>query len=267
MDDWLAANRANWDNRAAIHVTSKFYDIEGWLRDELGPTDLERSALGDVEGLSLVHLQCHIGTDALRFARVGAKVTGVDFSVAAVREATTLARRAGLGDRSRFLCANVYDAPDVLGGERFAIVYISLGSLCWLPSIEGWAQAVARLLKPGGRLYVHDVHPLANCLDDDGERVSFGYFETADPLVFDSDQTYTDGPTLSSTRTYEWNHSLSILFSALRFNGLVLDAFDELDWTLWAQYPWLENVGNGEWRIPADRPRIPLAFTLMAHRP
>jgi SAM-dependent methyltransferase len=267
MDNWLDANRANWEDRAVIHVTSKFYDIEGWLRAEPGPSPLERSALGDVEGLSLVHLQCHIGTDTLRFARVGATVTGIDFSAAAVREATTLAQRAGLADRSRFLCANVYDAPDVLGPQRFDVVYVSLGSLGWLPRIEEWAQVVVRLLKPGGRLYVHDVHPLANCLDDDGERFAFGYFETVEPLIFDSDETYTDGAAVSSTTTYEWNHSISDLFGALRFNGLVLDAFDELDWTVWAQFPWLEESGEGTWTIPHDRPRIPLAFSLVAHRP
>jgi SAM-dependent methyltransferase len=267
MDDWLAANRANWDDRAAIHVTSKFYDIEGWLRDESGPTALERGALGSVEGLSLVHLQCHIGTDTLRWARVGATVTGVDFSMASIREAATLAQRAGLAERSRFLCANVYDSPKILGGERFDVVYVSLGSLCWLPSIEGWAEVVARLLRPGGRLYVHDVHPLSSCLDDDGEQFAFGYFETAEPLIFNSDETYTDGAAISSTTTFEWNHSLSDLFGALRFNGLVLDAFDELDWTVWAQFPWLEESGEGTWTIPHDRPRIPLAFTLVAHRP
>jgi SAM-dependent methyltransferase len=267
MENWLAANQANWDDRAAIHVRSKFYDIDGWLRDEPGPTALERSALGDTEGLSLVHLQCHIGTDTLRWARVGATVTGVDFSPVAVRGATTLAQRAGLSERSRFVCANVYDAPDSLSGERFDVVYVSLGSLCWLPSVEGWAEVVARLLKPGGRLFVHDVHPLSNCLDDDGERFAFGYFETAEPLVFVSNETYTDGPPILRTTTYEWNHSLSDVFHALRFNGLVLDAFDELDWTVWAQFPWLVESGEGTWTVPPDRPRIPLAFTIVAHRP
>jgi SAM-dependent methyltransferase len=267
MDNWLSANRANWDDRAAIHVTSKFYDLEGWLRDKPGPTALEISALGNVEGLSLVHLQCHIGTDTLRWARVGATVTGVDFSTAAVREATTLAQRAGLAERARFICANVYDAPETLRGERFDVVYVSLGSLCWLPSVERWAEAVARLLNPGGRLYLHDVHPLSNSLSDDGERFEFGYFETQEPLTFESAETYTDGAAVSSTKTFEWNHSLSDLFGALRFNGLVVDAFDELDWTVWAQFPWLEDSGEGTWTIRPDRARIPLAFVLVAHRP
>jgi SAM-dependent methyltransferase len=265
VDKWLEANRANWNDRVGIHVASRFYDVDGWLRDKPGPTPLERQALGDVEGISLVHLQCHFGMDTLRWACVGATVTGVDFSPAAITEATNLAERAGLDDRSRFVCANVYDAPEALAGEQFDVVYVSLGSLCWLPSIEKWAQSVARLLRPGGRLYLHDVHPLSNSLDDDGERFSFGYFEAPEPLTFDSTETYTDGAGITSTTTYEWNHSLAELFGALRANGLVVDAFEELDWTVWRQFPWLEESDVGAWTIPTNRPRIPLAFTLVAH--
>jgi SAM-dependent methyltransferase len=265
VDNWLEANRANWDDRVGIHVASRFYDVEGWLRDEPGPTPFERRALGNVEGLSLVHLQCHFGMDTLRWARVGATVTGVDFSTAAITEATHLAERAHLDDRSRFVRASVYDAPEALAGEQFDVVYVSLGSLCWLPSIERWARSVARLLRPGGRLYLHDVHPLSNSLDDGGERFSFGYFEAVEPLVFDSTETYTDGDGIASTTTYEWNHSLAELFGALRSNGVVVDAFDELDWTVWPQFPWLEESEKGTWTIPTDRTRIPLAFTLVAH--
>jgi SAM-dependent methyltransferase len=267
VDKWLEANRANWNDRVGIHVASRFYDVDGWLRDETGPTLLERHALGSVEGLSLVHLQCHFGMDTLRWARVGAIVTGVDFSPTAIAEATSLAERAGLNDRSRFVCATVYDAPEALAGERFDVVYVSLGSLCWLPSIERWAEVVATLLRPGGRLYLHDVHPLSNSLDDDGERFTFGYFEAVEPLIFDSAETYTDGDEVTSTTTYEWNHSLSELLGALRTNGLVVDAFAELDWTVWHQFPWLVESSEGTWTIPADRPRMPLAFTLVAHLP
>jgi SAM-dependent methyltransferase len=248
-----------------IHVKSRFYDVEGWLRDEPVPTSLELQALGNVEGLTLVHLQCHFGMDTLRWARVGATVTGVDFSPAAIAEAINLAERAQLEVQSRFVCATVYDAPQALAGERFDVVYVSLGSLCWLPSIDMWARSVAKLLRPGGRLYLHDVHPLSNSLDDDGERFTFGYFEAPEPLIFDSTETYADGDGIANTTTYEWNHSLAEIFGALHSNGVVVDAFNELDWTVWRQFPWLEESEMGTWTIPADRTRIPLAFTLVAH--
>ena len=82
MDERLAANRANWDARTPVHLASRSYDTEGWLADGRGPRPDEAQALGNVEGLRMVHLQCHIGLDTLAWARVGAEVVGLDFSPA-----------------------------------------------------------------------------------------------------------------------------------------------------------------------------------------
>jgi len=267
MEPRLATNLANWEDRVAIHVASQFYDVEGWLRDEPGPLPEERAALGDLEDKSLVHLQCHFGMDTLRLARAGAQVTGLDFSPAAIAQATDLARRAGLSDSASFVCANVYDAPEALSGRSFDVVYVSLGSLCWLPDVESWGRVTAQLLAPGGRLYLHDVHPLASCLDDEGKRVTYDYFENRDsPIVFDEPSTYTDGGSLGATRTYEWNHSLSEVVGGLLAHGLVLDSLLEHEWTEFQQYPWLVETSRGRFTIPEGRARIPLSFTVVAHR-
>ena len=129
-----AMNRANWDERTAIHLESRAYDVEGWIRDGKGPPPRELEALGDVSGLRLLHLQCHIGLDTLAWARAGASVTGLDFSPAAIAAATEITERAGLSGRARFVCADVYDACEALDHATFDVVYVSLGSLCWLPS-------------------------------------------------------------------------------------------------------------------------------------
>ncbi|HUX03964.1 MAG TPA: class I SAM-dependent methyltransferase [Acidimicrobiales bacterium] len=266
MDARLEANRANWNDRVAVHANSQFYDVAGWLRDAPGPASRELEALGNPAGLSLVHLQCHFGMDTLRWARVGATVTGVDFSPAAIDEATELASRAGLAEHATFVCANLYDAPQALAGQRYDVVYVSLGSLCWLPEVTGWGDVVAQLTAPGGRVYVHDVHPFTASLDDEGERVHYSYFEEPDrPIVVDSDQTYTGDVGLAATRTYEWNHSLSEIVTSLTRHGLVIDALDEHDWTVFAQFPWLEERSPGRFSISEGHPRVPLSFTLLAH--
>jgi SAM-dependent methyltransferase len=206
--------------------------------------------------------------DTLRWARAGATVTGLDFSPAAIDEATSLAERAGLSERASFVCASVYDASQALSGKRFDVVYVSLGSLCWLPDVAAWGGVVADLLAPGGRLYLHDVHPFTSCFDDDGERVICSYFEEPDsPYVSDCAFTYTDGEELSATRTYEWNHSIGEIVAALIGRGLVLDSLTEHDWTLFRQFPWLEETVSGLLVIPEGRPRIPLSFTVLAHAP
>jgi len=131
-----------------------------------------------------------------------------------------------------------------------------------------WAAVVADLLNPGGQFYVHDVHPFAGCFDDEGERIIYGYFEDIDhPFVYDGEYTYSDGDKLSSTRTYEWNHSIGEIVTALIERGLVLDVLTEHDWTAWQQFPWLEKDPSGRYVVPHDRPCVPLSFTLVAHSP
>jgi hypothetical protein len=137
-DPRVRANRDNWDDRTPVHLRAEFYDVEGWLRAERRPRRRELDALGHVADRSLLHPQCHIGLDTLQFARVGARVTGLDFSPVAIDAARDIARRAGLADRATF----VYDAVDALAGQTFDVVYVSLGALTWLPRVDAWAEQV-----------------------------------------------------------------------------------------------------------------------------
>ncbi len=267
MDPRLETNRANWNDRVDIHVNSDFYDVPGWLRDAPSMPAHEVAVLGDVTGLSLVHLQCHFGMDTLRMARAGARVTGLDFSPVAIEQATRLAQRSDLAQRAEFVCADVYDAPTVLSGRRYDVVYVNLGSLCWLPDVVAWGEVVGALLAPDGRLYLHDVHPLAACLDDDGERITYSYFTDPEhPLVFDDASSYTDGASLHSTRNFQWIHSLSDIVASVTTQGLSLDSLVEHEWTEFRQFPYLVETRKGRYVIGDGRPRIPLSFTLLARR-
>ena len=266
-DGVFAQNRASWDERVPIHVASDFYDVEGWLGEGRGPRPHESAMLGDVSGLDLVHLQCHFGLDTLAWARVGARVTGVDFSRLAVDEAAGLARRAGLEDRATFVCANVYDAVEALGHATYDVVYVSLGALTWLPSIDRWAEVVSALARPGGRLFVHDVHPLSDALGEHELVVEHSYFEEAEPYVDDSGLTYTDGSYVPSTvRNYSWNHSLGEIVTAVIEHGLALERLEEHDWTSFARFGWLVHDADQHFSLPVGRPRVPLSFSLVARR-
>lgn len=215
MDPRLTANRENWNDRTALHLRSRFYDVEGWLREGKGPARHEIDALGDVSGLRLLHLQCHFGLDTLSWARAGATVTGLDFSSPAIAAARDLAVRAGLADRAIFVCADVHDAATALDGSTFDIVYISEGALCWLPRVDAWASQVGALVRPGGRFYLHDGHPLAWALAEESPTIVQSYFEEPEPFLCDSEATYTDadGP-VRRVRSYEWNHGIGEIVSA-----------------------------------------------------
>ncbi len=225
--------------------------------------------LGDVTGLDLVHLQCHFGKDTLSWARAGARVTGLDFSDAAVDAARDLAVRAGLDDRAEFVCAPVAEALATLGSERYDIVYVSLGALCWLPSVAEWALQVAGLLRPGGRLFLHEVHPLSLALAGDDLTVVHPYFEEPAPLRDTEAGTYAD-PTatdvLPGDPTYGWSHGLGETLGALVTAGMRVDLLDEHDWTSFRRFPWLVETGEEEFVAPEGHLRVPLSFTLLATR-
>jgi SAM-dependent methyltransferase len=263
MTSWLEANRANWNDRVAIHVDSDFYGVESWLASGRGPNAEEIALLGDVTGASLVHLQCHFGMDTLSWARAGANVTGVDFSEAAIAAVTDLAARAGLSQRAHFVLSDVAGAPAALA-RRFDVVYVSLGSLCWLPRIEDWADVVAALLDSRGTLLVHDVHPLAFSLDDDGTTFAYPYFEERDAIVIDDASTYTDGGAPAHSTTYEWNHSLGEIVTALAKRSVMVTYLAENPWTSYRAHDDLIEDPRGIFRAPEGSPQLPLSFTLRA---
>jgi SAM-dependent methyltransferase len=268
MDERLEANRANWDDRVAIHVASDFYDVEGWLAGRREPRRWEMEVIGDVAGLDVVHLQCHFGLDTLSLAHAGARVTGVDFSGAAIAQARDLAERAGLADRARFVESDVLEAATALAPETFDLVYVSLGALCWLPSVARWAEQVRALLRPGGRLFLHDGHPLSWTLADAEEVIEYTYFEEPVAWTDEVDATYTDGERrIAHARSYEWNHSIGETVTALLAQGLRLDRLTEHDWTSFQRFPWLVKTADQRWETPPHRIRIPLSLTILATLP
>lgn len=280
-DAHFETNRARWDESVPIHAASKGYDLAGFLRGEKTLYPVELDEVGDVAGKSLLHLQCHFGMDTLGWARLGARVTGLDFSAPAIERARALALEVGEPE-ARFVQANVYDAREVLPGEQFDVVYTAIGALCWLPDIRGWAQVAASFVRPGGFLYVYDGHPMRGTIDDeraDSELVvRYPYFESATPIEYESPETYVDGPPLQHTRTYEWNHGIGETATALIEAGLRIEFIHEHREVPWKALPWLERVGpqsadgnyvaREAWQMPAhQRDLLPLMFSIRAARP
>lgn len=151
MGDPLRSNRELWDAWTKIHVASAFYDVASFRNGErpIRLADYGREEVGSVEGKSLLHLQSHFGLDTLSWARLGATVTGVDFSGEAIAAARVLAGEVGIA--ARFIDSDVYRLPEVLD-EQFDVVYTSGGVLGWLSDIAGWGRVAAQFVRPGGFL-------------------------------------------------------------------------------------------------------------------
>jgi SAM-dependent methyltransferase len=252
-------------------VASAGYQVDRFAADPGFLSEVvrfDRPRLGGISGLRGVHLQCHIGTDTVSLTRLGASMTGLDFSVPAVAAAQELAQRTGAD--ATFVQGDVYAAPDLLGRGEFGLVYTGIGALCWLPDIRRWAEVVGALLAPGGRLFLREGHPmlwsLADAREDGLLVVDYPYFERPEPNVFDDDGTYVSTDTVfQNTVTHEWNHGLAETITALMDAGLELTALTEHDSAPWAALPgMMVQSDDGEWRL-ADRPcRLPCTYTLQA---
>jgi SAM-dependent methyltransferase len=271
--DYREVNRALWDERAPVHAGSPEYGLARYFEDpgflsKVVRFDLPR--LGDISGLRGVHLQCHIGTDTVSLSRLGARMSGLDFSPASIAVARDLAAKAGAD--IDFHVADVYDAVAVLGRGGYDLVFTGIGALGWLPDIDRWGQLVADLLRPGGRLFIREGHPvlwsLADPRPDGAVVVEYPYFQQTEPMVWDEEGTYvTSDATFAHTVSHEWNHGLGEIVTALLEAGLVVTGLTEHDSVPWNARPGEMVESDGEWRM-RDRPeRFPCTYTLQARKP
>ena len=263
-EDPFAVNRAFWDERVPIHVGSDFYDLAGFRAGGAALHDFELEQVGPVDGLDLVHLQCHFGMAALDWARRGARVTGLDFSEPAIAAARALA--AEIGIEARFVAADVYDAPAALGAG-YDVVHTGLGALSWLPDLDRWAAVVRALLRPGGFLHLSEFHPIGEIMADDALVPRFPYFGE-ERLTWDEPGTYADrSAATAANRTYEWIHPLGRVVQALLDQGLRLETLVEHPHVVYERFPFLVPDEAGDLRFPEGMAGVPLMYSLRARRP
>ncbi len=268
IDHHRETNRANWDARVDVHLGSDVYGIRRFIDDPEfvgGVVRFDAAKLGEVDGKRLLHLQCHIGTDTIGWARLGAEVTGIDISPKSIEAARSISENTDT--RARFIVSELYDAPAVLP-ETFDVVYTGVGAICWLPDIEGWAEVVTAFLAPGGRFYMREGHPILWALDidrdDDLLVVDYPYFETAEPQHWSEDFTYAGDGEVVSPDTYVWNHGIAETLQALIDVGLRIDEVEEYDFLEWEAGPVNQLGDDGRYHLPIRSERLPLMWSVLA---
>lgn len=268
MRDRMEINRVRWDELVPIHAGSDMYRVGLFKSGGVALQSIELEELGDVPGKSFLHLQCHFGLDSLSWARLGATVTAMDYSEPAIDMARSLSAETGV--EARFIHSNLYDLPDALD-EQFDIVFTSYGVLCWLPDIRGWAEIVARYLKPGGTFYIVEGHPFMWGFEATADKIgiewTYPYFTGDDPIMFDEPGSYADEHAeVQNTVTHEWNHPIGEVVTALIDAGLRIEYLHEHQVISWRAYPMMENCGGGYYKLPDGFPSIPLMFSIRAMR-
>ena len=273
MNARLRTNRLQWDEKAVIHARgNKQYPVQCLLAGKSGWSAPIPDDLGPVRGKSVLHLQCHIGMDTLGWAKRGARVTGVDFSPRAIREARRLSEASGIP--ARFVVSDVYALRKVIK-ERFDIVVSTYGVTCWLPDLGKWAAVIARSLKPGGFFYLAEIHPFYNTLEFDGPRrsprLANSYFAHGAVRYVFQRGTYAAPRARRRYRVeYGWQHSLQETVDALLRAGLSLEYLHEFpyaytDFMLWTGRRLMRRDRRGFWHFKFGD-RYPLMFSLGMRR-
>jgi SAM-dependent methyltransferase len=261
------SNREFWDEIAPIHARA-YPEMEILRSGGIALDEIELREIGEVKGKALLHLQCHIGTDTLSWARQGAMVTGIDFSAESIAQAKQLQQDLGL--EATFIQANVYDLRTVLSGQ-FDIVYTSRGVLCWLRDLDEWARIIAHFLKPGGIFYLMESHPFLNMLEETnpGELdIAYPYFHRTGPTLWDDDEPdYADESYVAQSPSYEWDWSIGDIVNALLKSGLRLESFNEYDRLFFKYLPSMESCTERWYHLPQHAGQLPLLFTLRARKP
>jgi SAM-dependent methyltransferase len=260
--DYLEKNRQLWNARTDVHLESEFYDLKSFLQGRSSLNEIELKLLGDLKGKTVLHLQCHFGQDSISLARLGAEVTGIDLSDAAIAKARELASQTGA--TAEFICSDVYDLPNHLD-RKFDLVFTSYGTIGWLPDLDKWAKVVAHFLKPGGKFVFAEFHPVVWMFDNALENIAYSYFNR-EAIIETENGTYADQNSAIALESVGWNHDLGEVLGSLLKNNLELNSFEEFDYSPYNVFPNMTEAEPGKFRVAHLNGKIPLVYALTATR-
>ena len=268
--DPLEINRAWWDGAAAIHGDDPIYDTKALIAGADSLSREEETAIaasvGSVDGLDVIHIQCHIGFDTISLARRGARITGLDFSPVALAKAEELATHAAA--EVIWVQADAARIPADLHG-RFDLAYATIGAICWIEDIYAWMRAAAATLRPGGHLVLVEIHPLLNMVaEQEAFSLDFPYAFDG-PHHFNEPGTYAEPRAeLASSETVNFAHSLGETVTAAIEAGLRIDSLTEhLEASKPPRPPLVPCESDGRYRLRLDGQLLPVLFTLLATKP
>ncbi len=261
MKKYIEINRSLWDGWTEINKNSALYDLKGFKAGKNKLKSIELEELTEVSGKTMLHLMCHFGLDTLSWARMGAKVTGIDFSPQAISLAKSLSEELSIP--ARFIETELYDLPQVLD-EKFDIVFTSYGISAWIRDIEKWAGLAARYLKPGGVFYMVEFHPILGMFDDDGEKLEYPYFRSPKPMKFADSGNYAEPDNDFKHDWYEWFYSLGDVVTALISAGLKIEYLHEFSYSPTDCCTFFTEDKPGRYVIKKYPNLVPLVFSIKA---
>ena len=260
--NYIEINRKSWNNKTEAHLNSEFYNLADFLKGNTSLNSIELDLLGDIEGKTILHLQCHFGQDTIALSRLGAKVTGIDLSDKAIESAKKIA--IDTKSDAKFICCNLYDLPKYLD-EQFDIVFTSYGTIGWLPDLNKWGNIVSKFLKPNGQFVFVEFHPVVWMFNDDFEEIKYNYFNSG-AIVETENGTYADKDAQISQECITWNHSISEVLNSLIKSGLEINSLDEFDYSPYNCFSKTIEIEPKKYRIEHLENKIPMIYSISAKK-
>ncbi|MFM7016763.1 MAG: class I SAM-dependent methyltransferase [Bacteroidota bacterium] len=263
IKNYIELNKKSWNEKTEIHYHSDFYNTPAFINGKNSLNEIELNLLGDIQGKKILHLQCHFGQDTLSLQRLGASVTGVDFSEAAIEKAKALNEQLGLS--ANFICCDLYSLPQHLHNEQFDIVFTSYGTIGWLPDLDKWAAIINQYLKPDGQFVFVEFHPLIWMYDNDFTKITYSYFQQ-EAIVETESGSYASRESGEPFTTITWNHSIGEVVTAMTKQGFFISDLQEYDFSPYNCLSYLTEVETGKYRINDLQNFVPMVYSLVAKR-
>lgn len=262
MENYIEKNKQAWNHKTQYHAASDFYDVKGFIAGNTSLNDIELNLLGEIKGKTILHLQCHFGQDSIALSRLGAQVTGIDFSEKAIEKAIALANECGTD--TTFICCNLYDLPMHLD-KQFDLVFTSYGTIGWLPDIDHWAQIVARFLKPNGQFVFVEFHPVVWMFDNHFSFIQYNYFKE-EPIIEQISGTYADKEAPINDETISWNHAMSSVVNSLITQGLSIKLLNEYDYSPYPCFNEMVEIAPKKFIIKHLGNKIPMVYAIVGEK-
>ena len=260
--DYLKINQQLWDQKTEVHFNSDFYDVNAFLGGKESLKSIEKEILGDINGKNVLHLQCHFGQDSISLARLGAHVTGVDFSGKAIAKAQKLNELANTN--VRFILSDVYKLPEI-HSEKYDLIFTTYGVLGWLPDMQKWAKVVSHFLNPGAMLLLVEFHPVVWMFSNDFTNITYKYSDK-EPIVEEIEGSYTDKSGSVTGKSIGWNHGLATVIQSLIDNGFMIRHFEEYNFSPYDCFNNTVETGEEQYKIKGLEDKLPMTYALKAEK-
>lgn len=256
--DYTQVNRVMWNETAAIHQNGYVQQLISHIHDPNFSTfdKIEEQFFAEIDlcNKAVAQLACNNGRELISVKKAGAACcVGFDISEGFIQQANELATAANVD--VEFCCIDICQIPEMYHNQ-FDLVYITIGVLGWMPDLDALFAVISQLLKPGGQLFIYEMHPILDMFEaESGSEIVHSYFRTT-PFLDENDPDYFDPSQIVHAPSYWFHHKLSDIIGAILNHGLQLIQFDEYDHDLSNVYAAFEELKH----------KPPLSYSLIARK-